>query len=49
MASKVAGASLVVAAVGVVIMIAAGVDFGTTPPPGLFILLIPAGLIAFGG
>ncbi|MEH0985424.1 hypothetical protein [Micromonospora sp. CPCC 205556] len=40
--------SLVVAAVGVVTMVLAGVEFTTTIPPGLVILLVPAGLVAFG-
>ena len=40
--------SLVAAAAGVVIMMISGVDFRTTIPPGLFILLIPAALVAFG-
>ena len=44
---KIAVAALVVAAVGVVIQIAAGHPYPTVPPV-LFILLIPAGLIAFG-
>lgn len=30
------------------IMIVSGVNFQTPIPPGLFILLIPAGLVAFG-
>ncbi len=47
MASKLTIFSLVAAAAGVVIMIVSGVDFPTIPP-GLFILLIPAGLVAFG-
>ena len=38
--------SLVVAAVGVVIQIVSGFDYPTIPPV-FFILLIPAGLIAF--
>jgi hypothetical protein len=41
--------SRVTAALGlVVILMSSGVDFRTTIPPGLFILLIPAGLVAFG-
>ena len=44
---KIAVAALVVAAVGVGIQIAAGHPYPTVPPV-LFILLIPAGLIAFG-
>ena len=44
---KIAVAALMVAAVGVVIQIAAGHPYPTVPPV-LFILLIPAGLIAFG-
>jgi hypothetical protein len=44
---KVALASLVVAAVGVVIQMAAGHPYPTVPPV-FFLLLIPAGLIAFG-
>ncbi|MDQ3568696.1 MAG: hypothetical protein M3397_11540 [Actinomycetota bacterium] len=47
MASKLTIFSLVAAAAGVVIMIVSGVDFPTIPP-GLIILLIPAGLVAFG-
>ncbi len=47
MASKLTIFSLVAAAAGGVIMIVSGVDFPTIPP-GLFILLIPAGLVAFG-
>ena len=47
MASKLTVFSLVAAAVGVVIQIVSGVDYPTIPP-GLFILLIPAGLIVFG-
>ena len=38
---------LVVAAIGIVIQILSGVDYPTVPP-GLFILLIPAALIAVG-
>jgi len=40
--------SLAIAATGVVLMMIAGVEFTTTIPPGLFILLVPAGLVAFG-
>jgi hypothetical protein len=36
------------AAGGVVIMMISGVDFQMTIPPGLLILLIPAGLVAVG-
>lgn len=39
--------SLIAATVGVVIQIISGVDFPTIPPV-FFILLIPAGLVAFG-
>lgn len=46
-ASKLVVFSLVAAAAGVVMMIVSGVDFPAIPP-GLFILLIPAGLVAFG-
>ncbi len=48
LAARLTVISLVAAALGVVIMMMAGVDFRTTIPPGLFILLIPAGLVAFG-
>ena len=44
---KLTVAALVVAAAGVVIQIAAGHPYPTVPPV-FFILLIPAGLIAFG-
>jgi hypothetical protein len=44
---KIAVAALVVAAVGVVIQIAAGHPYPTVPPV-LFILLIPAGVLALG-
>jgi hypothetical protein len=47
MAGKLTIFSLVAAAAGVVIQIVSGVDYPTIPP-GLFILLIPAGLVAFG-
>jgi hypothetical protein len=47
LSGKIAVAALVVAAVGVVIQIAAGHPYPTLPPV-FFILLIPAGLIAFG-
>ena len=40
-------AALLVAAVGIVIQIVAGIDFPTVPP-GLIILLVAAGLVAFG-
>ena len=40
--------SLAIAATGVVLMMIAGVEFTTTIPPGLFILLVRAGLVAFG-
>jgi hypothetical protein len=40
--------SLVAAAAGVVLMMIAGVEFTTTIPPGLFILLVPAGLVTLG-
>jgi hypothetical protein len=47
LSSKVTVAALLVAAVGIVIQIVSGVDF---PPvsPGLIILLVAAGLTAFG-
>ena len=48
LAAKLTVFSLVAAAAGVVMMMISGVDFRTTIPPGLFILLIPAGLVAFG-
>jgi hypothetical protein len=44
---KLTVAALVVAAIGVVIQIVAGHPYPTVPPV-FFILLIPAGLIAFG-
>lgn len=47
LASKLTVAALLVAAAGVVIQIVSGVDYPTIPPV-FFILLIPAGLIAFG-
>lgn len=47
-ASRTVVLSLVVAAVGVLTMALSGVDFTTTVPPGLIILLLPAGLVAFG-
>ena len=40
--------SLTVAAAGVVTMALSGVVFTTTIPPGLLILLVPAGLVAVG-
>jgi hypothetical protein len=40
-------AALLVAAVGIVIQIAAGVDYPAVPP-GLIILLVAAGLVTFG-
>lgn len=47
LAGKLTVASLIVAAVGVVIQIISGHPYPTVPPV-FFILLIPAGLIAFG-
>src|SRR5262245_42101413 len=47
LAGKLTVASLVVAAGGVVIQIVSGADYPPIPPV-FFILLIPAGLIAFG-
>jgi hypothetical protein len=47
-AAKLTVFGLIAAAAGVVIMMISGVDFRTAIPPGLFILLIPAGLVAFG-
>lgn len=47
-AGKLTVGSLVAAAGGIVMMLAAGVVFQTPIPPGLGILLIPAGLVAFG-
>ncbi len=44
---KVTVAALLVAAVGIVIQYVSGVDFPTVPP-GLIILLVAAGLVAFG-
>jgi len=46
-AGKLTVAALVVAGAGIVIQIVAGVDFPTIPP-GLIILLVAAGLVAFG-
>jgi hypothetical protein len=47
LAGKLTVASLVVATAGVVIQIISGANYPTVPPV-FFILLIPAGLIAFG-
>jgi hypothetical protein len=47
LAGKLTVAGLIVAAAGVVIQIVSGADYPTAPPV-FFILLIPAGLIAFG-
>ena len=47
LAGRLTVVALLVATAGVVIQIVSGVDFPTIPP-GLFILLIPAGLVAFG-
>lgn len=47
LAGKLTVAGLVVAAAGVVIQIVSGHDYPTIPPV-FFILLIPAGLVAFG-
>jgi hypothetical protein len=47
LAGKLTVAGLIVAAAGVVIQIVSGADYPTVPPV-FFILLIPAGLIAFG-
>src|SRR6266571_2468422 len=47
LAAKLTVAGLVVSAAGVVIQIVSGADYPIVPP-ALFILLIPAGLIAFG-
>jgi hypothetical protein len=47
LAGKLTVVSLVVAAVGVVIQIVSGADYPRVPPV-FFILLIPAGLLAFG-
>lgn len=44
---KVTVAALLVAAAGIVIQIVSEVDFPTVPP-GLIILLVAAGLVAFG-
>jgi hypothetical protein len=46
-ARRITIASLIVASFGVVIQIASGADYPRVPPV-FFILLIPAGLIAFG-
>ena len=48
LAARLTVVSLVAAAAGVVMMLTSGVEFQTTVPPGLFILLVPAGLVAFG-
>jgi uncharacterized membrane protein len=45
-AAKINIAGLLAAAVGIVIQIASGVDYPTVPP-GLIILLVTAGLVAF--
>jgi hypothetical protein len=45
--SKVKIAALLVAVVGIVIQIVSGVDFPLVPP-GLIMLLVAAGLVAFG-
>ena len=45
-AARINVAGLLAAAVGIVIQIAAGVDYPTVPP-GLIILLVAAGLVAF--
>lgn len=45
-ARKLTVGGLVAAALGIVIQIASGIDFPTIPP-GLFVTLIPAALIAF--
>jgi hypothetical protein len=47
LAGKLTVAALLVAAAGIVIQIVSGVDFPTVPP-GLIILLVAAGLVAFG-
>ena len=47
-AARLTVVSLAVAAAGVVMMTISGVEFTTPIPPGLFILLVPAGLVAFG-
>jgi hypothetical protein len=47
LAGKLTVASLVVATAGIVIQIISGADYPIVPPV-FFILLIPAGLIAFG-
>jgi hypothetical protein len=46
-AARVNVGGLLVAAVGIVIQIAAGVDYPTIPP-GLIILLVTGGLVTFG-
>ena len=46
-ASKTTVVTLVIAAVGVAVQIAAGAPYPTVPP-AFFVLLIPAGLIAVG-
>jgi hypothetical protein len=46
-ASKLVVAGLIVSAAGVVLQMLSGVDYPTIPPV-FFILLVPAGLIAFG-
>jgi hypothetical protein len=47
LASKLTVAALLVAAAGIVIQIISGINFPTVPP-GLIILLVAAGLVAFG-
>ena len=47
-AARLTVVSLAAAAAGVVLMMLSGVEFRTTIPPGLFILLVPAGLVALG-
>jgi hypothetical protein len=47
-AARLTVVSLVAAAAGVAIMTTSGVGFQTEIPPGLFILLVPAGLMVFG-
>jgi hypothetical protein len=48
LAARLTTVSLAAAAAGVMMMMISGVEFATTVPPGLFILLVPAGLVAFG-
>jgi hypothetical protein len=48
LAARLTVVSLVAAAAGVIMMMISGVEFRMVVPPGLFILLVPTGLVAFG-